>query len=72
MLYGVQLGLPLKSFDISTAFLQGLRFHELKEKARALGYETSSEKKVYPTGEFLATFERDSDLRYHVTDNKAE
>ena len=44
---GIQNGLALQSFDISTAFLQGLRFQDLERKARELGYEVNTKRSIY-------------------------
>ena len=41
------LGLSMESWDIGNAFLQGLRFDELREKAKELGLETKKMRKVY-------------------------
>ena len=36
-----------ESLDISSAFLQGLRYDELAQQARKLGYEVKGQRKVY-------------------------
>ena len=43
---GVTHGLEMECFDISTAFLQGLRFSEIAQRARELGHETKTLRKV--------------------------
>jgi hypothetical protein len=44
---GVQHGLVIESLDISTAFLQGLKFSEVVTKAAELGHEVKQARKVW-------------------------
>ena len=44
---GVQNCLELNSFDIKTAFLQGLKYSELGKKAKELGFEVKLDRKVW-------------------------
>ena len=44
---GIQHDLDLEAYDISTAFFQGLRFQEMQQKARELGYDITSTRRVW-------------------------
>ena len=37
----------MESFDVQTAFLQGLKFSELGQKAKELGFEVKSDRNVW-------------------------
>ena len=43
----MQFELTLESFDISTAFLQGLKFSEVVAKAKELGHEVKEARQVW-------------------------
>ena len=43
----IQHNLSIEAFDIGTAFLQGLKFSEVAERARALGHEVKELRKVW-------------------------
>ena len=45
---GIQHRLVPISLDVSTAFLQGLRFSEIARKAKELGHEVRANRKVWP------------------------
>ena len=71
---GVQNGLYLESFDISTAFLQGLRFDELQQKARDLGYtvNTAREVQFIPPANFWRHLRSMEESKIHVEDHEIQ
>lgn len=47
MSFAAQYNWTIEGFDVKTAFLQGLRFSEIQEKARQLGIEIREQRQVW-------------------------
>ena len=69
---GMQYRLEVESLDISTAFLQGLRFGELRQKALDLGYGISTDRRVWfkPPANFWRHLQQIKEADIYIEDHQ--